>query len=381
MILYGPPGTGKTTLARMLAEYADAAFEELSAVEVGRAEVREVIARATRAPARRPPHDLLPRRDPPLQQGPAGRAAARGRGGARRARRRDDREPVLRGQLRADLARPDLRAAGADRRGHRRAAAARAGRGRRDRHRRGDRVPGHALGRRRARVAERARAGAGHRRAHGRAGDAGRRRGRDAAQGGALRQGRRPALRLHLGLDQVHARVGPRRVAVLPGGDARGRRGPALHRPPDGHPRLRGRRQRRSAGAGGGDRGRARRRPRRAAGVHVRARPGGDLPLAGAEVQRRRASALGAARAHIREHGAQHRRPPRCARPPTRGAQRSAAAAATTTRTTTPATSTTRSTCPRGREDARFYDAGRRRAGVRDRRLAEIRRARGRGPT
>src|SRR5947199_7527055 len=47
MILYGPPGTGKTTLARLLAEYADAAFEELSAVQVGRAEVREVIARAT----------------------------------------------------------------------------------------------------------------------------------------------------------------------------------------------------------------------------------------------------------------------------------------------------------------------------------------------
>src|SRR3954463_6357581 len=47
MILYGPPGTGKTTLARMLAEYADAAFEELSAVEGGRPQVREVIARAT----------------------------------------------------------------------------------------------------------------------------------------------------------------------------------------------------------------------------------------------------------------------------------------------------------------------------------------------
>ena len=46
MILYGPPGTGKTTLARIAAEYADAAFEELSAVKAGRAEVREVIARA-----------------------------------------------------------------------------------------------------------------------------------------------------------------------------------------------------------------------------------------------------------------------------------------------------------------------------------------------
>jgi putative ATPase len=46
MILYGPPGTGKTTLARLAAEHADAAFEELSAVQAGRAEVREVIARA-----------------------------------------------------------------------------------------------------------------------------------------------------------------------------------------------------------------------------------------------------------------------------------------------------------------------------------------------
>ena len=46
MVLYGPPGTGKTTLARLAAERADAAFEELSAVQAGRAEVREVIARA-----------------------------------------------------------------------------------------------------------------------------------------------------------------------------------------------------------------------------------------------------------------------------------------------------------------------------------------------
>ncbi len=46
MILHGPPGSGKTTLARIVAASASAAFEELSAVEAGRPEVRAVIARA-----------------------------------------------------------------------------------------------------------------------------------------------------------------------------------------------------------------------------------------------------------------------------------------------------------------------------------------------
>src|SRR5919204_3479557 len=46
MILYGPPGTGKTTLARLLTVNARAAFEEASAVNAGRAEVRAVIDRA-----------------------------------------------------------------------------------------------------------------------------------------------------------------------------------------------------------------------------------------------------------------------------------------------------------------------------------------------
>ncbi|MDX6641110.1 MAG: putative ATPase, partial [Solirubrobacteraceae bacterium] len=47
MVLYGPPGTGKTTLARIVAAAANAAFEELSAVQVGKAEVRGVLDRAT----------------------------------------------------------------------------------------------------------------------------------------------------------------------------------------------------------------------------------------------------------------------------------------------------------------------------------------------
>ncbi len=46
MILYGPPGTGKTTLARIVAHAARGAFEEESAVNAGRAEVRKVIDRA-----------------------------------------------------------------------------------------------------------------------------------------------------------------------------------------------------------------------------------------------------------------------------------------------------------------------------------------------
>jgi replication-associated recombination protein RarA len=47
MVLYGPPGTGKTTLARLVASNSSAAFEELSAVQAGRAEVRAVIERAS----------------------------------------------------------------------------------------------------------------------------------------------------------------------------------------------------------------------------------------------------------------------------------------------------------------------------------------------
>jgi putative ATPase len=45
-IFYGPPGSGKTTVARIIAARARGAFEELSAVNAGRAEVREVIERA-----------------------------------------------------------------------------------------------------------------------------------------------------------------------------------------------------------------------------------------------------------------------------------------------------------------------------------------------
>ena len=45
-ILWGPPGSGKTTLARLVAEAADAAFVAFSAVTEGVARVREIIAEA-----------------------------------------------------------------------------------------------------------------------------------------------------------------------------------------------------------------------------------------------------------------------------------------------------------------------------------------------
>src|SRR5436305_13467911 len=46
MILHGPPGSGKTTLARIVADAANAALEEEGAVQAGRAEARAGLDRA-----------------------------------------------------------------------------------------------------------------------------------------------------------------------------------------------------------------------------------------------------------------------------------------------------------------------------------------------
>src|SRR5690606_6321628 len=46
MVLWGPPGCGKTTLALLLARYADAEFRSVSAVLSGLPEVRQALAGA-----------------------------------------------------------------------------------------------------------------------------------------------------------------------------------------------------------------------------------------------------------------------------------------------------------------------------------------------
>ena len=46
MLLWGPPGTGKTTLARLVASRAEAAFETLSATSAGVKDIREALAGA-----------------------------------------------------------------------------------------------------------------------------------------------------------------------------------------------------------------------------------------------------------------------------------------------------------------------------------------------
>jgi putative ATPase len=49
MIFWGPPGSGKTTLANLIANSVNAEFHHLSAVETGKADLREIIKQAEKA--------------------------------------------------------------------------------------------------------------------------------------------------------------------------------------------------------------------------------------------------------------------------------------------------------------------------------------------
>ena len=112
---------------------------------------------------------------------------------------------------------------------------------------------------------------------------------------------------------------------------------------------------------------RSRRRRRRRSSTSacrgpVRARAGGDLPVPGAEVGRRKPAHRRGAR-HVRDHGAE---PPRPTCPPLiRARPSSAAARATTTRTAGRVTSRPRSCCPPDVVGTRFYEPGEAEAALR----------------
>ena len=282
-ILWGPPGVGKTTLAKLVATALERKLFTLSAVTSGVKEVREVIEQARKSqffntPCAVPVH----RRNPPVQQIAAGFAARRRRTGCRHADRRDDRKPVVRGDLAAacrvarsmcsrrwrtaDLQRlleravttdPTLRERGVEVRRDRSAVPLQRGRRpqaaqhprhpqqryrRRDRHQRQER---HRL---------------------------------PATKHRALRQERRTALRRNLGFHQVGARQRPERRNLLPRADARRRRRPEVHRPAPGDPRRRRHRAGQSERTAAGERLlRHRTQNRHARGAHSAGRSD-DLP-------------------------------------------------------------------------------------------------------
>ena len=256
-----------------------------------------------------------------------------GRGGPRDADRRDDREPLLRGQQRAAHRAPrstSCSALSAERHRGRccgaRSSAASVAQARGAR--RGDRVPRRPLGRRRPRALNALELAAATPAPATRSRSAAR-RGRDAAQGVRYDKARRPALR------HISAWIKSTRgsdpdaslyylAVMLEGGE---------------DPRFIARRMiiLASEDVGNADPQALQVAVAAAHAVEhvghargaVRAGPGGDLPVARAEVERRR-RARSAPPASTSASTARSLRRPRCAPPPTRARRTSAAGSATT---------------------------------------------------
>ena len=351
MVLFGPPGTGKTTLARMTAEHADAAFEELSAVNAGRPEVREVIARAReRRRAGRSTIFFLDEihRFNKAQQDALLPAVEEGTITLVGATTENPYFEVNSALLsRAQVY--ELHALERRRRRGPPAARARPRRVRRDRgRRRRHRLPRGPLGRRRARRAERARARLRDRRARRR------RVGRVTVQDAEDAMQRKAVLYDKGGdqhYDYISAWIKSTRgsdpdaslyylAAMLEGGE---------------DPRYIARRMiiLASEDIGNADPQALVVAVAAAQAVEHVGLPEGQYALSQAAIYLSLAPksnaatrAIGAARAHIAE-AAPRRRPARCAPPPTPPRASSAAGRATSTRTARRATSTTRSTSPR----------------------------------
>ena len=302
------------------------------------------------------------RRGAPLLQGPAGRPAARRGEPLGDPGRGDHREPVLLGDLPAAVAQPAAAAGVPDRRRRPRRWSSQALVDERGPGRRVYAIDDDALDHlvrlaggdaRRSLTYLESAAGAAKSKgqADHRPGD-----GRDRRRPGrgALRPPGRPALRRDQRVHQVGARLRRRRGAALPGPDVRGRRGPALHRPPAGDPGQRGHRPGRPDRADDG-RGRG---PGRAADRHARGpaqpRPGDHRDRGRAQVQRRDHGHRGGHRRRARRQD-RHRPAPPARRPLSRAPRSWPTGRRTSTATTSRSASPSSSTPPTWSLDAQYY--------------------------
>ena len=301
MILWGPPGVGKTTLARLMADAFDAQFIAMSAVLGGVKDIREAVERAQAARTTGRATVVFVDEVHRFNKSQQDAFLPHVESGLLHLHRRDHREPVVRGQLGAAVARHGARAEAARRRRPRRrcsSARRRCSRRRRSPTPRATRLIGYADGdaRRLLNAYEnlvatvRAQQPATRRSTADGRSDADRRthaRARARRAAAPLRQGRRAVLRHHLGAAQGGARQRPRCVAVLVRPHDRRRRRPALRGAPPGADGERGHRPGRSARAAPRARCRRDLRAARLARGRAGARRGGRLPGDGAEEQRR----------------------------------------------------------------------------------------------